>query len=159
MPSTPDAPAKGDEADELIRVLGLMPHPEGGHYRETFRDTRAIPGTQRSCGTAIYFLLKQGEVSRWHRVDAAEIWHWYAGAPLVVSIADDRGVIADHVLGPDIAAGARPQVVVPAGAWQQAKSLGAFTLVGCTVAPAFEFAGFEMAPRDWSPPSGNSGGT
>lgn len=140
------------EADTLIRQLGLTPHPEGGHYRETFRDPRLLPGTQRAFATSIYFLLKSGEVSRWHRVDAAEIWHWYAGAPLQLSIVQADGQREDIRLGTDIAHGERPQAVVPAGAWQQARSLGAFTLVGCTVAPAFEFAGFEMAPVGWEPP-------
>jgi len=134
-------------AHELIQELGLVPHPEGGHYRETFRDTSTNAGG-RSASTAIYFLLKAGEVSRWHRVDAAEVWHWYAGAPLLLSLAPPR---LDIELGPAIAAGQRPQAVVPQGGWQQARSLGAYTLVGCTVAPGFEFSGFEMAPEGWEP--------
>ena len=135
-------------ADEIIRLLGLAPHPEGGHFRETWRHD---PGDgSRGAGTAIYFLLREGEVSRWHRVDAAEVWHWYAGAALLLSIADDAGRRA-VTLGADLAAGERPQAVVPARAWQQAQSLGAWTLVGCTVAPGFEFAGFEMAPPDFAP--------
>jgi predicted cupin superfamily sugar epimerase len=136
-------------ADAIIALLGLAPHPEGGHFRETFRDT-AGPHGGRAASTAIYFLLRAGEVSRWHRVDAAEVWHWYAGAPLVLSITDDAGR-QTITLGSDLAAGQRPQAVVPAHAWQQAHSAGAWTLVGCTVAPGFEFAGFEMAPSGFAP--------
>jgi uncharacterized protein len=136
-------------ADDIIRLLGLQPHPEGGHFRETFRDA-AGAGSGRAASTAIYFLLKAGEVSRWHRVDAAEVWHWYAGAPLLLGIAED-GQRCEVRLGSDLAAGERPQAVVPAQAWQQAQSLGAWTLVGCTVAPGFDFAGFEMAPSGWEP--------
>ncbi len=135
-------------AAEIIRLLDLQPHPEGGHYRETFRDPRTVDG--RSVGTAIYFLLAAGERSHWHRVDAAEIWHFHAGAPLALEIEGQGEVI----LGVDLAAGQRPQAVVPTGAWQAARSLGDWTLVGCTVAPGFEFAGFEMAPDDGSPPEG-----
>jgi uncharacterized protein len=136
-------------ADAIIALLGLAPHPEGGHFRETFRDTAGVQGG-RAASTAIYFLLRAGEVSRWHRVDAAEVWHWYAGAPLVLSITDDAGR-QTITLGSDLAAGQRPQAVVPAHAWQQAHSAGAWTLVGCTVAPGFEFAGFEMAPSGFVP--------
>jgi predicted cupin superfamily sugar epimerase len=137
-------------ADELIALLDLSPHPEGGRYRETFRDPREADG--RSVGTAIYFLLAEGEASHWHRVDATELWHFYAGAPLELRIAD--GVERRVVLGPDLQAGERPQAVVPAEAWQAARSLGAWTLVGCTVAPGFDFAGFEMAPEGWEPKQG-----
>ena len=143
--------------DDIIRLLGLLPHPEGGHYRETFRDVAAggPGGAQgrpkgRAHSTAIYFLLRAGEVSRWHRVDAAEVWHWYAGAPLLLTVADAAGR-RDARLGVDLAAGERPQAVVPAHAWQQAQSLGDWTLVGCTVAPGFEFAGFELAPLGFEP--------
>jgi predicted cupin superfamily sugar epimerase len=136
-------------ADDIISLLGLQPHPEGGHYRETFRDAPA-GASARAHSTAIYFLLRAGEVSRWHRVDAAEVWHWYAGAPLQLTIADASGR-RDVRLGMGLAAGERPQAVVPARAWQQARSLGAWTLVGCTVAPGFEFAGFEMAPPGLDP--------
>lgn len=136
-------------AAEIIALLDLEPHPEGGWYRETFRDA-AAPG-QRAASTAIYFLLEAGVVSRWHRVDAAEAWHWYAGAPLDLSIATAEGERRGVVLGPDLAAGQRPQAVVPTMAWQQARSLGSFTLVGCTVAPGFQFSGFELAPEDWTP--------
>ena len=136
-------------ADDVIRLLDLAPHPEGGHYRETFRDT-ATAGSGRAASTAIYFLLKAGEISRWHRVDAAEVWHWYAGAPLALAIVEGKER-RDVRLGPDLASGERPQAVVPAHAWQQAQSLGAWTLAGCTVAPGFEFAGFELAPEDFDP--------
>ena len=136
-------------AAEIISVLSLQPHPEGGHYRETFRD-RASGAPGRAHSTAIYFLLQAGEISRWHRVDAAEVWHWYAGAPLLLAVADEAGR-RDVRLGIDLATGERPQAVVPAHAWQQAQSLGAWTLVGCTVAPGFEFAGFEMAPPGSEP--------
>jgi uncharacterized protein len=129
-------------AADIIRLLDLQPHPEGGHYRETFRDPRTVEG--RSVGTAIYFLLAAGERSHWHRVDAAEIWHFHAGAPLALEI-EGQGVVT---LGVDLAAGQRPQAVVPTGAWQAARSLGDWTLVGCTVAPGFEFAGFELAPDE-----------
>ena len=136
-------------AADVIRVLALTPHAEGGHYRETFRDARTVEG--RSASTAIYYLLARGERSSWHRVDAAEIWHYYAGAPLALGIAE-AGATRVVRLGNDIAAGERPQVVVPAGSWQSADSDGDWTLVGCTVAPAFEFSGFTLAPKDWAPP-------
>ena len=130
------------QADDLIARLELQPHPEGGHYRETFRD---VPGDGgRAHSTAIYYLLKAGEVSRWHRVDAAEVWHWYAGAPLMLGLREGDGPAGEHTLGSDIAKGERPQIIVPAFTWQMARSLGDFTLVGCTVAPGFEFSGFEM---------------
>ncbi len=135
--------------EEIIATLGMRPHPEGGHYVETWR--HAAPVGSRGAGTAIYFLLQAGERSHWHRVDAAEIWHWYAGAPLELSVSADGLDVTATTLGNDLASGARPQVVVPAGAWQSAESLGAWTLVGCTVSPAFEFSGFEMAPPGWAP--------
>jgi uncharacterized protein len=138
-------------AADLIRLLALAPHPEGGHFRETFRDTRTV-GNGRAASTAIYFLLARGERSHWHRVDAVEIWHWYAGAPLRLSL-NDGSHTTELRLGPDVAAGERPQGVVPAGVWQAAESLGDWTLVGCTVAPGFDFAGFELAPPGWAPPS------
>lgn len=136
-------------ADELKRTLGLKPHPEGGWYVETYRD--AAPEGTRAASTAIYFLLEQGQRSHWHRVDAAEAWHFYAGAPLELSISEDGVTTRAHLLGPDVAAGQRPQCVVPPHAWQAARSLGAYTLVGCTVAPAFEFSRFELAPPGWQP--------
>lgn len=138
-------------AAEVIKLLDLAPHPEGGHFRETFRD--ALERDGRSCSTAIYYLLKAGEVSRWHRVDAAEIWHWYAGAPLRLNISSGDAEATECVLGSALADGQRPQVVVPKDHWQSARSLGDWTLVGCTVAPGFEFSGFEMAPEGWEPSS------
>ena len=136
-------------AAELIARLELKPHPEGGHYRETFRDSNLDPnGRPRS--TAIYFLLARGERSHWHRVDAVEVWHYYAGDALILQIADDDGA-RNLRLGSDLAAGDAPQATVPAHAWQAAESTGDWTLVGCTVAPGFEFAGFELAPRGWAP--------
>ncbi|GMG81334.1 cupin domain-containing protein [Paralimibaculum aggregatum] len=136
-------------AAELIRVLGLERHPEGGWYRETWR--AEAPEGSRAAGTAIYYLLEGGDHSHWHRVDAAEIWHWYAGGPLALTLSPDGHDAESHRLGPEILAGQRPQLCVPKGWWQTAASLGAFTLVGCTVAPGFEFSGFEMAPPDWRP--------
>jgi predicted cupin superfamily sugar epimerase len=133
-------------AADIIALLDLSPHPEGGHFRETFRDRRLVDD-ERAASTAIYFLLAAGEVSRWHRVDAAEIWHWYAGAPLALSLGDMSAPTVTR-LGPDLPRGERPQAIVPAGVWQAAESLGAWTLVGCTVAPGFCFAGFELAPQN-----------
>lgn len=135
--------------DEVIEMLGLSPHPEGGHYRETFRDA-AEPGT-RAASTAIYFLLKAGERSHWHAVDAAEAWHFYAGDPLLLEVSPTGGPITRIRLGGDLGDGERPQAVVPAGHWQQARSLGKWTLVGCTVAPAFMFEGFILTAPDFSP--------
>jgi len=134
-------------AEQVIAALGLRPHPEGGHYRETFR----APDSPRGASTAIYFLLKAGERSRWHKVDADEIWHHYAGAPLVLSLSDDGKTVRHLRLGSDFDLGERPQAVVPRGVWQAARTLGAWTLVGATVAPAFEFQHFEMAPSGWEP--------
>ncbi len=137
-------------AAEIIAALGLQPHAEGGHYRETYRHAPADGG--RGAMTAIYYLLAVGDVSAWHRVnDADEIWHYYAGAPLVLTLSPNGHDAEAHHLGPDIAQAQKPQVVVPAGCWQTAESLGAWTLVGCTVGPAFSFEGFEMAPPDWRP--------
>lgn len=132
------------QADRLIALLDLKPHPEGGYFRETFRDAGGTGG--RAYSTAIYFLLKAGEVSRWHRVDAAEVWHFYQGAPLELRVGKDI-----YVLGPNVDEAQAPQVVVPPQAWQSAKSLGDYTLVGCTVAPGFEFAHFELAPDGFEP--------
>ena len=143
-------PAEDLTAADVIGLLDLVPHPEGGHFRETFRDPRA-DAAGRSVSTAIHFLLAAGEVSAWHRVDAAEVWHFHAGAPLVLSISENGHDAAAVRLGVDLAAGERPQAVVPANAWQTAESLGHWTLVSCTVAPGFTFDGFEMAPADWRP--------
>jgi predicted cupin superfamily sugar epimerase len=138
-------------AAEIIRLLDLEPHPEGGHYRQTFRDARTVDG-ERAASTAIYFLLARGERSHWHKVDAVEAWHYHAGAPLALMVAaDPGGPVQSITLGPDLAAGERPQAIVPAHAWQAAHSLGDWTLVGCTVAPGFEFKGFELAPQGWAP--------
>ncbi len=147
----------GLSAAEVVRMLDLAPHPEGGFYRETFRDPSPT-GSGRAVSTAIYYLLAAGDVSEWHRVDAAEIWHWYAGGPLVLSLSPNGHDARSVHLGPDLRTGQRPQVVVPAGHWQAAESLGAWTLVGCTVAPGFDFAGFEMAPPGWRPMPRPAGG-
>jgi predicted cupin superfamily sugar epimerase len=136
-------------ATEIIAQLALQPHPEGGHYRETFRDPR-LDSSGRSASTAIYFLLARGERSHWHRIDAVEIWHYYAGSALSLQMADDSGQRAVR-LGADLAAGEVPQAIVPAQAWQAAESTGDWTLVGCTVAPGFDFAKFELAPKEWAP--------
>lgn len=137
-------------AADIIRKLALKPHPEGGHYRETFRDTRLHDG--RAASTAILFLLARGERSHWHRVDAVEIWHYYAGAALKLEVVDGSKEEIFR-LGADIHADEVPQVTVPARAWQAAESLGEWTLVGCTVAPGFDFNGFELAPPGWRPKS------
>lgn len=138
-------------ADDIIQELGLARHPEGGWYVETFRDARADGA--RAHSTAIYFLLKAGESSHWHRVDAAELWLFHAGAPLELGLSED-GVTSRTVrVGTDLKAGERPQAIVPRGAWQTARTTGAWTLVSCTVAPGFEFGGFELAPAGWSPGS------
>jgi predicted cupin superfamily sugar epimerase len=136
-------------AAEIIARLELQPHPEGGHYRETFRDPR-VDGSGRALSTAIYFLLARGERSHWHRIDTVEIWHYYAGSALTLQIADSTGQ-RNIKLGPDLSAGEVPQAIVPPGAWQSAKSSGDWTLVGCTVAPGFDFAKFELAPKGWEP--------
>lgn len=136
-------------AEAIIEHLDLLPHPEGGYFRETFRDRRGHEGRPHS--TAIYYLLPAGEVSHWHRVDVAEVWHWYAGGPLELTISPDGTTSAAHRLGPDLLNGERPQLVVPAHAWQTARPLGDWTLIGCTVSPAFLFDAFELAPPDWRP--------
>jgi len=143
-----DAPHWGIDAREVIDRLGLVPHPEGGWYRETWRDLPADGG--RGVGSAIYFLLDAHERSHWHRVDAAEAWHHYAGGHLELAIVED-----DHhqriTLGPDLADDCEPQAVVPARAWQAARPVDGWVLVGCTVSPAFDFAGFELADEGWAP--------
>jgi uncharacterized protein len=150
-----DAPL---DPDTIFAILGMSPHPEGGRFAETWRAD--VPPGERPSGTAIYFLLRAGERSEWHRVDAVEVWHFYAGAPLELSIApdDSRTPPARHRLGIDLRAGERPQMVVPAGDWQAARSLGAWTLVGCTVSPGFRFEGFELAAEGWEPGSGEPAG-
>jgi predicted cupin superfamily sugar epimerase len=136
-------------AEEVVRLLGLQPHPEGGSYRETFR-APAADGA-RAASTAIYYLLREGDVSAWHRVDADEVWHHYAGGPLELILSVDGRARSPLRLGSDLAAGERPQAVVPAGVWQAARPLAGWVLVGCTVAPGFDFAGFEMAAPGWEP--------
>lgn len=138
-------------AAQIVDRLGLKPHPEGGHYVETYRAPSAEADGRGAC-TAIYYLLARGERSHWHRVDAVEVWNWHAGEPLRLGI-HDGGVTRWLVLGGDVLAGQVPQVVVPAHAWQAAEPLGDWSLVGCVVAPAFQFSGFEMAPPDWRPPT------
>ena len=141
-------------ADEIIAHLALAPHPEGGWYRQTWAAENAGRPTERPSGTCIYFLPKAGESSHWHRVDAAEIWHYYAGAPILLRLSDsDRGPSTHHHLGPDLAAGQFPQLIVPPQYWQAAQSLGDWTLVGCTVSPGFQFDGFELAPKDFDIPT------
>jgi len=139
-------------AKQIIRELSMQPLPEGGWYVETFRDK--AESEARSVGTAIYFLLEQDQRSHWHRVDASEIWHFYAGAPLELATAGAKGDVMKLLLGKNILNGERPQAVVPAGFWQSAQSLGEWTLVGCTVAPGFEFSKFELAPPGWEPGRG-----
>jgi len=144
------------DARSIITALGLQPHPEGGYFRETFRDEA---GGERGHSTAIYYLLEAGDVSHWHRVlDAVEVWHWYAGGPLALTISPDGHDAESIRLGPELAAGQHPQAIVPAGQWQTAESLGEWTLCGCTVAPGFDFAQFEMAPPDWFPKPRPPGG-
>ncbi|MGO1120379.1 cupin domain-containing protein [Rhodovibrionaceae bacterium A322] len=137
------------DAQQIIEKLGLQPHPEGGYFRETYR--HSTPEGGRGLSTAIYYLLPEGERSHWHRVDAVEIWHWYGGAPLALSLSSNGQDVETRQLGNDISAGQRPQIIVPADAWQSAESLGSWTLVGCTVSPAFVFEGFELAAPDWMP--------
>jgi uncharacterized protein len=143
-----------DTADAIIAALGLHPHPEGGCFVETWRDSH--PSGGRGHSTAIYYLLRAGERSHWHRVDAAEVWHYYAGAPLALRLSHDGTRIEDVGLGPAVTRGERPQVVVPPHCWQAASSTGEWTLAGCTVAPAFEFAGFELAAPGWEPGTSQS---
>lgn len=141
----------------MIEALRLAPHPEGGWFRETWRDSPA--DGSRGAGTAILYLLKAEEVSHWHRVDATELWHWYGGAPLVLTLSPDGHDAEAQLLGPDLGANQLPQRIVPALWWQTAASLGRWTLVGCTVSPAFSFAGFELAPADWRPTPRLAGST
>ncbi len=139
-------------ADDIIAHLGLAPHPEGGHYRQTWVDD---PASGRPAGTAIYFLLRAGERSHWHRVDATEIWHFYAGAPLTLRLTTDMDTPAKAMtLGPELSTGQYPQLIVPKDHWQSAETTGDWTLVGCTVSPGFRFEGFELAPESAGPPEG-----
>ena len=140
-------------AGRIKKELGLEPHPEGGWFVESFRDVDVDGADGRARSTAIYFLLEAGEGSHWHRVtDAVEVWHFYAGSPLVITLSPNGHDAQAHRLGPNLSTGERPQIVVPANCWQTAESLGRWTLVACAVAPAFEFESFEMAPPDWTPP-------
>jgi predicted cupin superfamily sugar epimerase len=133
---------------EIIDLLDLAPHPEGGHYRQTW----VAENDGRPTGTCIYFLLAEGERSHWHRVDATEIWLWHAGSPLVLSISEtETGPAQEHLLGPDLAT-ARPQIIVPTNHWQAARPTGAYTLVSCTVSPGFRFEGFTLAPPGFDIP-------
>ncbi|NPD15599.1 cupin domain-containing protein [Xinfangfangia sp. D13-10-4-6] len=141
------ADAAANVATKLIAQLGLQPHPEGGWYRETWRGP-AREG--RSVGSAILFLLRAGERSHWHRVDADEIWHWHAGAPLQILMGERRA--ATQILGPDVLAGQQCQLIVPAGWWQSAETSGAWSLMSCTVSPGFRFEGYELAPVGWALP-------
>ncbi len=139
-------------AEEVIALLDLAPHPEGGWYRQTW--VADAEGDNRPAGTCIYFLLEPGQSSHWHRVDAAEIWHFYTGDPLTLRIAEtEAGPAATHILGPELGFGQRPQVLVPDGQWQAARSeASGWALVGCTVSPAFQFSGFELAPKGFDIP-------
>lgn len=142
-------------AGTIIAKLGLAPHPEGGHFRETWR-ARAADG-DRPSGTAIVYLLASGERSAWHRVDATEVWLFHGGEPLELLVALDADAQpVRHVLGTEVVEGDEPQVVVPAGAWQSARSLGAWTLVSCVVSPGFRYEGLELAPAGWEPGGGAS---
>ncbi len=136
-------------ATEIVALLGLEPHIEGGFYRQTFSDGPNAMGRPHS--TLIYYLLTDRQSGAWHRVDSAEVWHWYAGAPMTIGISRDGKSVTKHALGNDLATGERPQVVIPSGAWQQATCLGDWTLVGCTVAPGFQFSKFEQAEDGWEP--------
>jgi len=137
------------DAKTIIETLAMERHPEGGWFKESFRDPDTHDG--RAVSTAIHYLLERGDRSHWHRVDAAEIWHFYAGSPLELMLSPDGKRIETLILGPDIAGGELPQIVVPKGHWQSAASRGDWTLVGCTVAPGFAFEGFEMAAPGWQP--------
>jgi len=137
------------EAKDIIEQFDLKRHPEGGWYRETFRDEEQVNG--RSLSTAIYYLLEAGDYSHWHKVDATEIWHYYAGSPMVITLSPNGHDASAHRLGMNLHNHEQPQIIVPKNHWQTAESLGNWTLVGCTVSPAFEFDGFEMAPDDWRP--------
>lgn len=146
---SPDQIRATATADEVIAALQMKEHPEGGYYAETFHD----PGGPEARGysSSIYYLLKKGQRSHWHRIDINEIWHFYGGAPLRLSVSTEDGKQTDHILGMDLLNGQRPQGLVPKHAWQSAESLGDWTLIGCTVAPGFLFDHWELAPPDWKP--------
>jgi predicted cupin superfamily sugar epimerase len=142
--------SRNEKVRQLIARLGLEPHPEGGHFREIYRH-RPERGGERGHVTSIYYLVESGQVSHWHRIDAVELWHFHAGAPLELTVVEEGRPPVHYRLGIDLEAGEQPQATVPPKAWQSARSLGAWSLVGCTVAPAFDFAGFELAAPGWSP--------
>ncbi len=143
-------------AAEVVAALELQPHPEGGHYRETFRDGEGTDG--RAHSTSILYLLAAGERSHWHRLsDAVEVWHFHGGAPLLLQLHDPAAGLRQLALGADLSGGNHPQAVVPKLCWQSARSLGDWSLVGCTVAPGFRFESLEIAPPGWSPESGDQG--
>jgi predicted cupin superfamily sugar epimerase len=148
-PGQDDLSGGGFDAEDIIDRLSLRPHPEGGLFRETYRHAAGDGG--RGALTVIYYVLRAGERSAWHRIDAVEVWHHYAGAPLRLSLSEDGLSVRSVTLGDDLRSGQQPHAVVPDQVWQSAESLGGWTLVGCTVAPAFLFSGFELAPPDWSP--------
>jgi predicted cupin superfamily sugar epimerase len=148
--NTPPGPEPADEIARLVAALALEAHPEGGYFRETWR-SEAVDGDGRASGTAIHFLLPEGVENRWHRVDAAEIWHHYAGGPLELSISRDGHAVERVALGPHVLEGESPQAIVPPGAWQRARALDRWALCGCTVSPGFLFDRFELAPKDWTP--------
>lgn len=139
-------------AQEVIETLGLQKHPEGGWYTQTWRDgpTSTTDGA-RGAGSAIYYLLEEGQRSHWHRIDAVEIWHYHSGMPIELSISQDGKNSQIHLLGPDLSRDMRPQVVVPQHAWQGAYAPFGWSLLGCTVTPAFLFESFELAPKGWMP--------
>lgn len=138
------------DAQSIIERLGLSPHPEGGWYRETWR-AEALPG-ERASATAIYFLLEAGQKSDWHKVDAAEIWLWHAGAPLRLTTAPgEAGPVTETRLGGDAVGGEAPQIVIPAHHWQAAEADAGWALVSCVVSPGFEFSGFVLAAAGWQP--------
>ena len=136
-------------AAEIIATLSLEPHPEGGWFRQTFRDTGP---DERGHSTAIYFLLEAGKPSHWHKVHgSSEVWLYHAGAPIRLKLSEDGKTETHHLLGLDLAAGERPQLIVPPGWWQAAETLGDWTLVSCTVAPGFLFDNFVLAAPGWKP--------
>ena len=139
-------------AAQIIKFLQLQPHPEGGWYKQTWKSEDTLSG--RASGTSIYFLLKAGEISHWHKIDSVEIWHYYDGSPLILRIAtEDNNEIATKILGPNLAKSQSPQILVNKNLWQSAETTGDYTLVGCTVSPGFEFSKFTLAPKNFNPNS------
>jgi uncharacterized protein len=148
IPFDPKLEAQVVKADEIIAALGLQPHPAGGCYGERFRDFPGADGRARS--TSIYYLLRAGEIMRWHHIDTAEVWHWYDGDAVELSLVGS-GTINRALLGPKVSEGQRPQVVIQSGAWQCAKPLGSYALCGWTAAPGFELSKLKIAPEGWAP--------